>query len=117
MHTQVGLPQPIRQHFLLGSNLCIKRCSDPFVEHQKLVDRHRIKVALLHDSFHFPIMDYAIMSRKTGNYITEPQGVPWKELFLLCLKGNMCMLVRSRCPVPRTTWALPMESQRQSVSV
>jgi len=67
MHTQVGLPQPIRQHFLLGSNLCAKRCSDSFMEHEQLVDGHRIKVALLRASLlhaKVPFNDRAIMNIK-----------------------------------------------------
>jgi hypothetical protein len=67
MHTQVGLPQPICQHFLLGSNLCAKRCSDSFMEHEQLVDGHRIKVAMLRDSLlhdTVPINDRAIMNYK-----------------------------------------------------
>jgi hypothetical protein len=61
VHAHVGLFQPIDQRFLFGSDLGGKRCSDPFVEHQQLVDRHCIKVALLHDSFRSWT---AIMSRK-----------------------------------------------------
>jgi hypothetical protein len=40
VHAHVGLLQPIYKRFLLGSNLCIKSCSDPFVEPEELVDRH-----------------------------------------------------------------------------
>jgi hypothetical protein len=40
VHAHVGLLQPIYKRFLLGSDLCGKRRSEPFVEHQQLVDRH-----------------------------------------------------------------------------
>jgi hypothetical protein len=51
VHAHVGPLQPIYQRFLLGSDLCGKRRRDSFVEHEQLVDRHWIKVALLHESF------------------------------------------------------------------
>src|SRR5450631_2966608 len=51
VHAYVGPLQPIYQRFLLGSGLCGKRRRDSFVEHEQLVDRHCIKVALLHESF------------------------------------------------------------------
>jgi len=40
VHAHVGLLQPIYKRFLLGSDLRGKRRSEPFVEHQQLVDRH-----------------------------------------------------------------------------
>jgi hypothetical protein len=40
VHAHVGLLQPIYQRFLLGIDLCGKRCSGSFVEHPQLVDRH-----------------------------------------------------------------------------
>jgi len=40
VHAHVGLLQPIYQRFLLGIDLCGKRCSDSFVEHPQIVDRH-----------------------------------------------------------------------------
>src|SRR6266436_5526143 len=52
VHAHVGLLQPIHQRFLLGGDLCGKRRRDSFVEREQLVDRHCIKVALLHESFH-----------------------------------------------------------------
>jgi hypothetical protein len=51
VHAHVGLLQPIYKRFPLGSDLCLKRRSDSFVEPEELVDRHCIKDALLHDSF------------------------------------------------------------------
>ncbi len=38
VHAHVGLLQPIYKRFLLGSDLCGKRCRDSFVKHQQLVD-------------------------------------------------------------------------------
>src|SRR5216684_7865769 len=40
VHAHVGLLQPIYKRCLLGSDLCVQRCSDSLVEHQQLVDRH-----------------------------------------------------------------------------
>jgi hypothetical protein len=40
VYAHVVLLQPIYKRFLLGSDLCGKRRSDSFVEHQQLVDRH-----------------------------------------------------------------------------
>src|SRR6266850_4965726 len=40
VHAHVGLLQPIFKRFLLGIDLCGKRCSDSFVEHPQLFDRH-----------------------------------------------------------------------------
>jgi hypothetical protein len=40
MQAHVGLLQPIYQRFLLGIDLCGKRRSDSFVEHQQLLDSH-----------------------------------------------------------------------------
>jgi hypothetical protein len=40
VHAHVGLLQLIYKRFLLGSDLCSKRCSDSFVEPEELVDRH-----------------------------------------------------------------------------
>jgi hypothetical protein len=40
VHAHVGLLQPIYKRFPLGSDLCLKRGSDSFVEPEELVDRH-----------------------------------------------------------------------------
>jgi hypothetical protein len=40
VHAHVGLLQLTYKRFLLGGDLCGKRCSDSFVQHQQLVDRH-----------------------------------------------------------------------------
>jgi hypothetical protein len=40
VHADVGLLQPTYKRFLLGRDPCGKRCSDLFVEHEQLVERH-----------------------------------------------------------------------------
>jgi len=40
VYAHLSLLQPIYKRFFLGRDLCVKRCSDPFVEHEQLVEGH-----------------------------------------------------------------------------
>jgi hypothetical protein len=83
VHAHVGLPQLTYKRFLLGGELCGKRCSDSFVQHQQLViDIESRSLCFTTVSNHGLLSSWtAIMSRKRRRLKGTPraQGVPWKE--------------------------------------